>query len=375
MTVTARQVPLLRLDNADPALVDELLAVVRTVAERAAFTLGDEVAGFEAEWAAYCGTAEAIGVASGTDALALALRAARVGPGDEVVVPANSFIATAEAVSLAGARPRVADVDPASGLLTADGVAAACAASDRVRAVIPVHLFGAVADVAAIAAVAHAAGAIVVEDCAQAHGAFRDGRRAGALGDLGAFSFYPTKNLGAWGDAGAVVTDDPELADRVRLLRSHGERTRYEHLVPGATARLDALQAAILRPKLARLDAVNDRRRMLAAQLRAALAGAPVHMPGPDGDHVHHLFVVRTDHRDALRAHLAAHGVASAVHYPVPIHRTPAYADLGLGPGSLPVAEDLAARICTLPFWPGMSDEDVDHVAAAVRSFDPLGAR
>jgi dTDP-3-amino-3,4,6-trideoxy-alpha-D-glucose transaminase len=242
-----------------------------------------------------------------------------------------------------------------------------------VRCVIPVHLFGATVDMDPILELAREAGIHVLEDACQAHGARYRGRRVGTLGAMGCFSFYPAKNLGAWGDGGAVVTAVPELADRVRLLRSHGERPRYHHRLVGATARLDALQAALLRRKLTRLDGWNDERRRLGAQLRARLAEAgavdPVHLPFPEADSVHHLFVVRCEQRDALREHLAERGVATGIHYPVPIHRTAAYAHLGLGPGSLPVSETLAERICSLPIFPGMSPAELQQVAGAVASF------
>ena len=365
----AMAVPFVRLDKDDPELLEELLGEVRFVAEESAFTLGGRVEAFEAEFAAYCEAAEAVGVGSGTDALALSLRALGIGAGDEVIVPANTFIATAEAVSLAGATPRFVDVNPATGLLTAEIVERAL--DPRVRAVIPVHLYGATVDLAPILEVARAAGIAVVEDACQAHGAEYRGRRVGAQGDIGCFSFYPAKNLGAWGDGGAVVTDRPELADRVRLLRSHGERPRYRHREIGTTARLDGLQAAVLRAKLRRLDGWNDDRRRAAAELRGALAGTDVVLPaGPvdGGDHVFHLFVVRCEDRDGLRAHFEARGVASGVHYPVPVHRTEAYAHLGYEPGSLPVAELMAEQVCSLPIFPGMHDAQIAAVAAAVAS-------
>jgi dTDP-4-amino-4,6-dideoxygalactose transaminase len=232
---------------------------------------------------------------------------------------------------------------------------------------------GSTVDVPAIVEIAHAAGIRVIEDTAQAHGADVRGRRAGSLGDFGCFSFYPTKNLGGWGDGGAVVTADPRLAERVRLLRSHGESPRYHHQIVGTTARLDALQAALLRVKLRNLDARNDDRRRLGAALRAGLEGTSIALPKPayDGaDHVYHLFVVRSRERDALREHLHASDVSSAVHYPFPIHRTDAYAPLGYAAGSLPVAERLAEQICTLPLFPTMTDADVKRVVAAVESFE-----
>lgn len=373
------KVPFARLDNADPELLEELLGVVREVAERGAFTLGEQVESFEREFAAYCETDFAIGVSSGTEALVLALRALEIGPGDEVIVPTNSFIATAEAVSAVGATPRLVDVDPDSHLITAEIVAANL--TPKVRCVIPVHLFGAMVDLDPILELTREAGIHVIEDACQAHGARYHGRRAGTIGVLGCFSFYPTKNLGGWGDGGAVVTAVPELDERIRLLRAHGERPRYHHRVVGSTARLDALQAAVLRRKLMRLDDWNDARRRMGSELRARISGALaeggqsegaielVELPFEQADHVYHLFVIRSENRDALRAHLEQHGVASAIHYPSPIHRTEAYAHLGLGPGSLPVSERLAEQICSVPLFPGMTDAECDQVAQAIVSF------
>jgi dTDP-3-amino-3,4,6-trideoxy-alpha-D-glucose transaminase len=365
------RIPITRLDQADPALLEELLAVVARVASAGAFTLGSEVEAFEAEFAAYCESAHAVGLSSGTEAIALALRALEIGPGDEVVVPTNSFIATAEAVSLVGATPRLVDVDPHTHLLSAEALEAAI--GPRTRCVIPVHLMGSTVDMQPLLEVARSAGLRVVEDCAQAHGARYGGRRVGTFGDIGCFSFYPTKNLGAWGDGGAVVTSDPELDERVRLLRSHGEQPRYHHRIVGTTARLDALQAALLRVKLRRLEGFNDDRRRHGAMLRAGLAGTSVELPAPAssrGDHVYHLFVVRTARREALRSFLDGRGIATAVHYPFPIHRTGAYADLGLTAGSLPVAERLAQEICTLPLFPSMGDHEVVRVIDAIQDFD-----
>lgn len=368
----AAPIPITRLDHADPALLEELLDVVARVAAKGAFTMGHELEAFEEEFAAYCETGHAAGVSSGTEALVLALRALEIGPGDEVVVPTNSFIATSEAVSLVGATPRLVDVDPRSHLLTADALESAI--GPRTRCVIPVHLMGSTADMAPLLEVARRAGLRVVEDCAQAHGARYRGRRVGTFGDFGCFSFYPTKNLGAWGDGGAIVSGDAELANRVKLLRSHGEEPRYHHRIVGTTARLDALQAALLRVKLRRLDAWNDARRRLGATLREGLADTSLELPGAagadGGDHVYHLFVVRSARREALRTFLGERGVATAVHYPFPIHRTGAYTDLGLGAGSLPVAERLAEQICTLPLFPSMSDAEIERVVDAVRAFD-----
>jgi dTDP-3-amino-3,4,6-trideoxy-alpha-D-glucose transaminase len=364
------RIPTTRLDPADPALMEELLATVERVARQGAFTMGAELEAFEAEFGDYCGSPHAVGVSSGTEAIVLALKALGIGPGDEVILPSNSFIATAEGVSLAGATPVLVDVDPATHLITAAAVAAAI--GPRTRAVIPVHLMGSTVDMDPLLEVTRPAGLKVIEDTAQAHGALIGGRRVGTIGDVGCFSFYPTKNLGGWGDGGGIVTADAAVAERIRLLRSHGEQPRYHHKMVGTTARLDALQAALLRVKLRRLDGWNDDRRRIGAALRAGLEGTSVELPvaaGPDGDHVFHLFVVRSAERDALRAHLDEHGVSSAVHYPFPIHRTEAYADLGLGEGSLPVAERLAEQILTLPLFPTMSDQDISRIVDAVRAF------
>ncbi len=359
-------------DHEDPELFVELLAAVEEVGRSGRFILGAEVERFEAAFAAYCGTAHAVGVSSGTEALALALRAAGVRPGDEVIVPAWTFVATAEAVSHIGGRVRFADVDPHSGLLTGELVEQAM--TPRTRAVIPVHLHGRTVDLEPIMALAAEHALEVVEDAAQAHGAWVGGRRAGAVGRCGCFSFYPAKNLGAWGDGGAVTTDDPGLAKQLRLLRSHGEQPRYHHRLVGTTARLDALQAAILRIKLRRLEGWNGRRRALAAALSEGLRDTSVDLPpppAPTGDHVFHQFVVRTPARDALRDHLERAGIETGVHYPVPLHRCDAYAD----GRSLPGAQALADTALSLPVHPGLADSDVDRVVDAVRTFDAGGGR
>jgi dTDP-3-amino-3,4,6-trideoxy-alpha-D-glucose transaminase len=374
-TAPAANLPLLKLDPADPELLEELLEVVARVASTGAFTMGTELEAFEEEFAAYCETDHAIGVSSGTEAIVLALRALGIGAGDEVIVPANSFIATAEAVSLAGATPRLVDVDPLTHLITPEAAQAAIGA--RTRCVIPVHLMGSTVDMTPLLDVARAAGLAVIEDCAQAHGARYEGQRVGTFGDLGCFSFYPTKNLGAWGDGGAVVASDPELAKTVKLLRSHGEGPRYHHSMVGTTARLDALQAGLLRVKLRRLEGWNKDRRRVGAKLRAGLLGTSLELPSaasPEGDHVYHLFVGRTGRREALRAFLGERGIATAVHYPIPIHRTGAYANLGLGAGSLPVAERLAEQICTLPLFPLMTDDEIVRITSAVQDFDLEGS-
>jgi dTDP-3-amino-3,4,6-trideoxy-alpha-D-glucose transaminase len=370
-------IPLTRLDNADPHLLEELMLAVERVAHAGAFTLGKEVKQFEREFADYCGTRFAVGVSSGTDALALALRAVGVGSDDEVMVPANSFVATAEAVTLAGGQPRLVDVDPVTHLLTAEIVEQNLC--ERTRCVIPVHLFGRTVDLVPIVELARKRGVVVLEDACQAHGALYQGQRVGSIADAGCFSFYPAKNLGAWGDGGAVVTNDAAVADRIQLLRSHGERPRYHHRLPAGTSRLHAVQAAVLRVKLTRLDDWNAERRRLGAALRNALEGCPWVTPparsARDGDHVFHLFAVTAADRLRLRAVLDEQGIATAVHYPVPIHLQEAYADLGMRRGSLPVAERLAERVCSLPLFPGMTPGELDRVAQAVWAIDAVAQR
>jgi dTDP-3-amino-3,4,6-trideoxy-alpha-D-glucose transaminase len=365
------KVPFIRLDSAEPELFAELMEVAERIARDSAFTLGPELERFEGAFASFCGTKHAAGVSSGTAALEIALRALGIGPGDEVIVPTYSFIATAEAVSTVGATPVIVDVEEETALITAETVERAL--SPKTRCVVPVHLFGRPVDMDPLLALCRERGVAVVEDACQAHGALYRGRPVGSLGDAGCFSFYPTKNLGGWGDGGALVTNDPALDAKVRLLRSHGEGTRHHHELATGTHRLDTLQAAILEVKLRHLPAWNQRRRDAAETLRSGLAGSSVIAPlaaSEDSDHVYHLFVVRSAHRDALRDHLDACGVASAIHYPTPIHLQPAYAELGLGPGSLPVAERLASENCSLPLFPAIEDWHIAETVAAVEGFE-----
>jgi len=370
MNARARiDIPLTVMDHHDPELFSELMATIERVAATGAFTGGTAVDEFEADYAAWCEAPHAVGVSSGTEALSLTLRALEIGPGDEVVVPANSFIATAEAVSLVGARPRFADVDRQTQLMTVGTLEAAL--TPAVRCVIPVHLFGRTADMAPIMELALANDLTVIEDAAQAHGARYRGQRVGTIGDAGTFSFYPAKNLGAWGDAGAVVTSREDIAEQVRLLRSHGERPRYRHRIVGTTGRLDAIQAAILRLKLARLDGWNQARRAVAGRLRDALGDVESIVPPlpaePDGDHVYHQFVVRAPRRNALRELLAERGIATGVHYPVPIHGSEAYEALTQEHDVAPTATELAQEVLSLPIFPSMSEEQIDLVGEAVR--------
>jgi dTDP-3-amino-3,4,6-trideoxy-alpha-D-glucose transaminase len=369
MKSAGADIPLAVMDHEDPELFGEIMAAVADVGGTGAFTGGAAVEGFEADYASWCEVPHVVGVSSGTEALVLALRALEVGPGDEVVVPANSFIATAEAVSLVGARPRFADVDADTQLVTAETLQLAL--TPAVRCVIPVHLFGRTVEMAPIMELARTAELLVLEDAAQAHGARYRGQRVGTIGDAGTFSFYPAKNLGAWGDGGAVVTAREDLADRVRLMRSHGESPRYHHRVVGTTARLDAIQAAVLRVKLSRLDERNQARRLAAARLREVLldidsliAPAPVAF---GGDHVYHQFVVRTRQRDALRDLLARQGIATGIHYPIPIHRSEAYESLAEGDDPAPCATGLAQEILSLPMFPSLTCEQIERIGDALR--------
>ncbi len=363
-------IPLGDLKREYAALRSEIDEAVGRVLRRGWFILGEEGRAFETEWAAYCGVAYAVGVGNGTDALHLALRAAGIGPGDEVIVPALTAAFTALAVSLAGATPVFADVDPRR--YTLDPAAFEAAITPRTAAVIPVHLYGCPAEMDSIVAVARRHGLLVVEDAAQAHGARYKGKRVGGLGDAAAFSFYPSKNLGAYGDAGAVVSDDADLAAKVRMLRHGGQRQTYHHEMLGVNSRLDEIQAAILRAKLPYLDAWNARRRELAARYNAGLGDIEgLILPFvPDGvEHVYHLYVVRTPLRDALREYLMGAGVKTAIHYPQGVHRQDAYAHLGYEPGSCPNAEAVVTEILSLPLFPQLSDPEVAQIIRLIRFF------
>jgi dTDP-4-amino-4,6-dideoxygalactose transaminase len=347
---------------------DEVDAAIARVLEAGRFVLGDEVAAFEAEFAAYCGSRYAVATGSGTDALRLSLIAAGVRPGDEVMVPAFTAVPTLAAVVAAGAVPVPADVDPVT--CTLDVERAAARVGPRTRAVIPVHLYGQPAEMAPLMDLAERHGLAVIEDACQAHGARYGGRRAGAMGHAGCFSFYPTKNLGALGDGGMVVTDDAGLADRVRSLRNLGQRERFQHVEAAGHSRLDEIQAAVLRAKLPHLDRWNARRREIAAAYTAALADSPAVPPSeaPDAEHCFHLYVIQVDGRDGVQDRLRAAGVGSDVHYPVPVHLQPGYRYLGYRSGDFPASERLAARVLSLPMYPELTDEEVQTVARAVRA-------
>jgi dTDP-4-amino-4,6-dideoxygalactose transaminase len=344
-------------------------AAMTGVLEHGDFVLGDAVAAFEEAFAAYCGAGHAVGVDSGFSALELILRAHGIGPGDEVVTAANTFVATVGAIDSAGARPVLVDITPDT--YTMDPAAVAAAITPATRAIVPVHLYGQPADMDAITAIAARHGLLVVEDACQAHGAMHKARRTGVLGDAAAFSFYPAKNLGAFGDGGMVVTDDPAIADIVRKLRNLGSAEKYRHDIKGFNRRLDTLHAAVLSVKLTRLDRDNASRRRTAALYGGLLAGLPLRLPHTraDAKHVHHLYVIETSDRDALRRHLTAVGVATGIHYPIPIHLQPAYHFLAHGTGSFPATEAGAARILSLPMYPDMPLAGVAHTAGWITRF------
>ena len=361
-------VPFLDLKPAYAELQAEIDAASRRVMQSGWFILGPEVEAFEAEFAAFCGARHCVGVANGLDALELALRAFDVGPGDEVVVPSNTYIATWLAVSAVGATPVPAEPDPRTHNIDPQAVAAAI--TPRTKAIMPVHLYGQPADMAPIMALAEKHALAVIEDVAQAQGALYDNRRTGALGHVGAFSFFPTKNLGATGDAGGVVTDDPRIADRIRVLRNYGSRRKYVNETRGVNSRLDELQAAILRVKLKHLDAWNGRRRQAAARYTQALAGTPgLELPFVPAwaDPVWHLYVVTTAQRRRLTEALDHAGIGWLIHYPIPPHLQDAYADLNLKRGALPIAERLAEQVLSLPIGPHMADEQQAAAIEAVR--------
>jgi dTDP-3-amino-3,4,6-trideoxy-alpha-D-glucose transaminase len=347
-------------------LASELDAAALRVLRSGRYILGEEVEAFEQEFAAYCGVPHCIGVGNGLDALTLVLRALEVGQGDEVVVPANTFIATWLAVSAVGATPVPVEPDPHT--YNSEATAFDAAIGPRTRAVICVHLHGRLVDTAALAAVCRAHGVALIEDAAQAHGAVGPNGRAGALSDAAAFSFYPTKNLGAHGDGGAVTTSDASLAERVALLRNYGSRRKYAHDEPGVNSRLDPLQAALLRVKLPVLDDWNARRRALVERYGAGLAGSPgITVPAPAGeDHVWHVFAVLCDDRRRIQDALIAAGIETLVHYPTPPHLCEAYARLGYGRGAYPVTERLSDQTLSLPLYPQLEPTAVDAVVDAL---------
>lgn len=362
---TTLQVPFVDLHAQHEQVGAEIDRAVRQVFERGDFILGAAVERFETSFAAYIGTRHAIGVGTGLDAIELALRAFGVGPGDEVITAANTFIATVLAIAAVGARPVFVDVDRE--LYTIDPAAIGAAVTSRTRAIVPVHLYGQPVDLDGVVAVARRHNVIVVEDAAQAHGARYRGRRAGAFGHAAAFSFYPSKNLGAYGDGGMVVTNDDQIAAKLRLLRNYGQRVKYYHSVAGTNSRLDTVQAAVLGVKLPHLDGWNDARRRHAAAYGTRLSGR-VHTPATAAgvEHVFHLYVIETGRRDALQQALRAKEIHTGIHYPVPAHLQEACASLGYRAGDFPVTEQAAGRILSLPMYPELTAAQIDCVADAI---------
>jgi dTDP-4-amino-4,6-dideoxygalactose transaminase len=349
----------------------EIDAAIARVIEQTAFVRGEDCAAFEQEFAAFCGAKACCGVANGTDALTLALKAFGVGPGDDVVTVPNTFIATAEAIVLNGARPVWVDVDPAT--FTLDPARLERALTPRTKLIIPVHLYGHPADMTAIGAIAARRGIPVLEDAAQAHGAEWQGRRAGTLGHAACFSFYPGKNLGAYGDAGAVVSNDADFIAKVRQLANHGGgANKYDNVVTGTNSRLDTLQAAILRAKLRHLETWTAERRARVAEYDRLLAGVPgVRTPreASGARSAWHLYSVRVPQRDALQAHLKQAGVSTAVHYPKPLHLQPALASFGGGAGDMPVSEQLSREVLSLPLYPELPLETIAEISGALARF------
>jgi dTDP-4-amino-4,6-dideoxygalactose transaminase len=360
-------IPLVDLKAQRQAISGEIEAAIARVIERCDFILGEEVSLFESEFAEYCDVPCAIGVANGTDALHLACRALDIGAGDEVIVPAMTFASTAFAVSLAGARPVIVDVREDDALIDPEKIERAI--TSRTKAIIPVHLYGQCADMTALLAIAREHSLVVIEDAAQAHGAVYAGKRAGALGDLGCFSFYPGKNLGGYGDGGLVTTARRDIAERLQLLRNCGSQTKYHHEKVGLNSRLDTVQAAILRAKLTHLEEWNAARRRIASHYNEALreiseVGCTPHRPGS----VHHLYVIRLHGRDSVRQALNARAIGAGIHYPFALHELEAYASLGYRAGAFPVAESWARQCLSLPIYPELTAAQVDFCVAALEA-------
>jgi dTDP-4-amino-4,6-dideoxygalactose transaminase len=358
-------IPIVDLKAQYYSIKEDIDRAIAGVLESSQFILGKEVAAFETEFAAYCGSAHAIGVNSGTSALHLALLAAGVGPGDEVITVPFTFVASVATICYTGARPVFVDVDADS--CTMNVSQAAAAITPCTKAILPVHLYGQPADMDPLLEMARQYGLTVIEDAAQAHGAEYKGRRAGGIGDIGCFSFYPTKNLSAFGEAGAVVTNNPAHADRIRMLRDWGAGKKYEHLLKGYNYRMEGLQGAILRVKLRHLERWIEARRAHAAEYARLLRGAGVQLPCemPYARHVYNTYTVRSEHRDRMQTELHSAGVQTAIHYPIPVHLQPAYADLGYGPGRFPVSEKAAREVLSLPMYPELTGQQIASVAEA----------
>jgi dTDP-4-amino-4,6-dideoxygalactose transaminase len=361
------RVPYLDLKAQYHSIKPEIDAAISRVLESCQFVLGPEVAGFEEEFATYCGASECIAMNSGTSALHLALLAAGVGPGDEVITVPFTFVASVSAVTYAGARPVLVDIDPRS--FTMDPAAIEAAITPRTKAILPVHLYGQSADMDPIMEIARRHGLVVIEDAAQAHGAKYKGRPVGSIGDMACFSFYPGKNLGAYGEGGAVTTSNPEYAQTMRMLRDWGQDRKYHHVLRGFNYRMEGFQGAILRVKLRHLDSWTESRRAVVNLYNDLLADSGVETPTemPWGRHVYHVYTLRTEDRDGLQASLQAEGIQTGIHYPVPAHLQPAYADLGYGRGAFPQSEAASQQVLSLPLYPELTSQSVAEVAAAVK--------
>jgi dTDP-4-amino-4,6-dideoxygalactose transaminase len=348
-------------------LRSEIDSAIGQVLDDGWFVLGKQGEAFEREFADYCGVGHCVGLGSGTEAIHLALLACGVKPGDDVVTVSLTAVPTASAISFAGARPVFVDVAPQT--FNMDPAKLEAALTPRTKAILPVHLYGQSADMDPILEIGRRHAIPVIEDSCQAHGTEYRGRRTGALGAMAAFSFYPTKNLGACGDGGAVATDDPELADRLRLLRNYGQRKRYYHESKGFNSRLDEMQAALLRVKLRHLNRWNEGRRAKAALYGSLLRGVTIPLEADYGRHAYHLYVIRSPHRDELQRYLGGQGIGTLIHYPVPVHLQEAYRDLGIPEGSLPATEQCAREILSLPLYPELPDEQIAAVAEAINRF------
>jgi dTDP-4-amino-4,6-dideoxygalactose transaminase len=363
------RIPFVDLSAQYHAIKEEIDRAVSGVLNGGFYILGEEVASFEAEFARYMGSNHAVAVGSGTEALHLALLAAGVGQGDEVITVPNISAPTASAISFAGARPVFVDIDPETYNMDPARLEGCLRkGSSKVKAVIPVHLYGHPADMDPIMDIARSHGLKVIEDACQAHGAMYKGKRAGSVGDAGCFSFYPTKNLGAYGDGGMVVTDDGDMAEKVRMLRNYGEKSKYHNVIKGFNSRLDELQAAMLRVKLRHLEEYNEKRRSLAALYARLLTGGPSKLPVEKeyAGHVYHLYVIRVKERDRLRQSLGDRGIATSVHYPRPLHLQPTYSELGHKEGDFPLSERACSEVLSLPMYPELDEEQVDYVCRAL---------
>lgn len=357
-------IPFNNLSPLHARLEGDLQAAVKRVLSSGWYILGPEVEAFEHEFAVYHGVKHAVGVANGTDAIELALRAADIGPGDEVISVAHTAVATVCAIEQTGATPVMVDIDLET--YTIDPEAAEAAITPRTRALIPVHLYGHPADMTALGSLAERHNLLLIEDCAQAHGARWKERPVGTFGHMGAFSFYPTKNLSACGDGGAIITNDVHFADRLHRIRNYGQTSRYHHVERGINSRLDEFQAAILRVKLGHLDEHNDMRRKIAGYYRAHLEGLTIPNTHKHACHVYHLYVIRYHLRDLLMEALKVRGIETLIHYPIPVHLQEAYVDLGYKPESLPHTEQVAREVLSLPIYVGLTERDVETVAQAV---------